>query len=44
LPVPEYPGHFLVKRVIDAGTFPLPAAIAVHRECARESVHRPGGD
>src|SRR6185436_2516479 len=21
LPVPEYPGHFLVKRVTDAGTF-----------------------
>ena len=43
LPPIEYPGHFLVKRITNAGHVPVQEAPALHRPRARAAHDRPRG-
>jgi putative transposase len=40
LPVPAYPGRFVVKHVTDAGTFRFQQPLPLYRQPARRSVDR----
>ena len=44
LPTPEYPGHFLVKRVTDAGTFRFQHRLLYIAKAVVSQHIRPGGD